>query len=412
MPTRRGPEAVPLGGRPRARQRPAGRASRGTTRPETSTIPAIGPWTTPTSGSASTSTPWPNCVCWHCGRAAPRGVRPGGERDTQGGRAAGPRGDPGGAAGGDRAWRGTARRGLDRGVSHGRLRPPSPRPYGRRGTTRGCSTAPGPGPWLPWRSPTTPRPRSRMRPGAGRDGRRPGATSPPGASSPAAWSAGGSRRPGHAHDPALRNHRGGTPTRSSRPSATCWSTRATGGRSASASATTCRRPARSCSWHSLGGVACVDLLVEAALPQVELLVTVGSQAPFFYEIDALQSLRFGVPLPEHFPRWLNVYDLRDFLSYVAAGVFAGAPAGSPTCWSTTACPSGGHTPGTGPTRRPGTPSSPRCRDGSEPSMSLPGPHPFDEPARSFALIVAVEGYRARRRRPEPRRPGPRREGVG
>jgi hypothetical protein len=79
--------------------------------------------------------------------------------------------------------------------------------------------------------------------------------------------------------------------------------------------------------HSLGGVACVDLLVEAALPQVELLVTVGSQAPFFYEIDALQALRFGTPLPGHFPRWLNVYDLRDFLSYIAGKVFAGVPNG-------------------------------------------------------------------------------------
>jgi hypothetical protein len=35
--------------------------------------------------------------------------------------------------------------------------------------------------------------------------------------------------------------------------------------------------------HSLGGIACVDLLVEASLPQVRLLVTVGSQAPFFYQ---------------------------------------------------------------------------------------------------------------------------------
>jgi alpha-beta hydrolase superfamily lysophospholipase len=32
--------------------------------------------------------------------------------------------------------------------------------------------------------------------------------------------------------------------------------------------------------HSLGGVACVDLLATTDLPRVELLVTVGSQAPF------------------------------------------------------------------------------------------------------------------------------------
>ncbi len=73
--------------------------------------------------------------------------------------------------------------------------------------------------------------------------------------------------------------------------------------------------------HSLGGIACVEMLAERNLPQVRLLLTAGSQAPFLYEIDALGSLRLGTPLPEHFPRWLNVYDLSDFLSYVAAPVF-------------------------------------------------------------------------------------------
>ncbi len=33
--------------------------------------------------------------------------------------------------------------------------------------------------------------------------------------------------------------------------------------------------------HSLGGVACVDLLAEKQLSKVKLLVTVGSQAPYF-----------------------------------------------------------------------------------------------------------------------------------
>lgn len=74
--------------------------------------------------------------------------------------------------------------------------------------------------------------------------------------------------------------------------------------------------------HSLGGVACVDLLISEALP-VELLITVGSQAPFFYEIDALTSLSVNQPLPDHFPRWLNIYDLRDLLSYVGEPVFRG-----------------------------------------------------------------------------------------
>lgn len=74
--------------------------------------------------------------------------------------------------------------------------------------------------------------------------------------------------------------------------------------------------------HSLGGIACVDLLIEQDLrDKVKLLITAGSQAPFLYEIDALQTLAFGEPLPEHFPKWLNIYDLRDFLSYVGEGVF-------------------------------------------------------------------------------------------
>jgi len=74
--------------------------------------------------------------------------------------------------------------------------------------------------------------------------------------------------------------------------------------------------------HSLGGIACVDLLIEEDLrDHVKLLITAGSQAPFLYEIDALQTLNFGDSLPTHFPKWLNIYDLRDFLSYVGEGVF-------------------------------------------------------------------------------------------
>ncbi|MCF1594582.1 esterase/lipase family protein [Streptomyces muensis] len=75
--------------------------------------------------------------------------------------------------------------------------------------------------------------------------------------------------------------------------------------------------------HSLGGVACVDLLAtEDHRDRVEAVVTVGSQAPFLYELDALSSLSFGDPLPSFFPeRWLNVYDPRDPLAYVGAGVF-------------------------------------------------------------------------------------------
>ncbi|MEU6366410.1 hypothetical protein ABZ876_11755 [Streptomyces sp. NPDC046931] len=75
--------------------------------------------------------------------------------------------------------------------------------------------------------------------------------------------------------------------------------------------------------HSLGGVACVDLLAtEDHRDRVKALVTVGSQAPFLYELDALSSLSYGDPLPSFFPeQWINVYDPRDPLAYVGAGVF-------------------------------------------------------------------------------------------
>jgi hypothetical protein len=83
--------------------------------------------------------------------------------------------------------------------------------------------------------------------------------------------------------------------------------------------------------HSLGGIACVDLLLDPdrtdLLDRVKLLVTVGSQAPFFYEIGALQSLSVNEQ-PGHverafarFPRWLNLHNRRDFLSYIGEGVF-------------------------------------------------------------------------------------------
>jgi hypothetical protein len=74
--------------------------------------------------------------------------------------------------------------------------------------------------------------------------------------------------------------------------------------------------------HSLGGIACVDLLAGSAPPPVAALVTAGSQAPYLYEINALHSLRYGQPLPAGFPRWLNIYDRRDLLGYLAGRVFA------------------------------------------------------------------------------------------
>jgi hypothetical protein len=74
--------------------------------------------------------------------------------------------------------------------------------------------------------------------------------------------------------------------------------------------------------HSLGGIACVDLLVSTEILQVSHLITVGSQVPYLYEIDALWSLRPGMRLPDTFRcRWLNVYDRGDFLSYKAEAIF-------------------------------------------------------------------------------------------
>ncbi|NES73588.1 MAG: hypothetical protein F6K24_54565 [Okeania sp. SIO2D1] len=87
--------------------------------------------------------------------------------------------------------------------------------------------------------------------------------------------------------------------------------------------------------HSLGGIACVDLLIQGLdlstpdenllvreqLNKVKLLVTAGSQAPFLYEIGALYSREYGEALPDYFPEWLNFYHKWDFLSYIGADVF-------------------------------------------------------------------------------------------
>jgi hypothetical protein len=85
--------------------------------------------------------------------------------------------------------------------------------------------------------------------------------------------------------------------------------------------------------HSLGGVACVDLLLDPAcahlLDRVKLFVTIGSQAPYFYEIGALSGLSFSDEVDyvecafARFPTWLNIHNRRDFLSYIGAGVFPG-----------------------------------------------------------------------------------------
>ncbi|RSS79438.1 alpha/beta fold hydrolase [Streptomyces sp. WAC06614] len=73
--------------------------------------------------------------------------------------------------------------------------------------------------------------------------------------------------------------------------------------------------------HSLGGIIALDTLVGTALPGVALLVTVGSQGPFLYESGALPALAHPEPLPPHVPDWLNVYDRRDLLGHLGAGLF-------------------------------------------------------------------------------------------
>ncbi|MEU0068084.1 hypothetical protein ABZ027_00675 [Streptomyces sp. NPDC006332] len=75
--------------------------------------------------------------------------------------------------------------------------------------------------------------------------------------------------------------------------------------------------------HSLGGIIALDTLIAAPLPQVRLLVTAGSQGPFLYESGSLPTLEHPAPLPDHVPPWLNLYDPRDLLSYVGAGLFPG-----------------------------------------------------------------------------------------
>jgi hypothetical protein len=73
---------------------------------------------------------------------------------------------------------------------------------------------------------------------------------------------------------------------------------------------------------SLGGIALVDLVAAWPDAPVEACVTVGSQAPLMYTFDAIPSLRYDEAEPPHLPvPWLNVYDSRDFLSFVAEPLF-------------------------------------------------------------------------------------------
>ena len=73
--------------------------------------------------------------------------------------------------------------------------------------------------------------------------------------------------------------------------------------------------------HSLGGVVCVDILCQDTTLPIIGLITVGSQSPYFYKIGALQGVELNAHLPVHFPRWLNVYDPNDLLSFIGVGIF-------------------------------------------------------------------------------------------
>ena len=73
---------------------------------------------------------------------------------------------------------------------------------------------------------------------------------------------------------------------------------------------------------SLGGIALVDLLASWPDAPVEAAMTVGSQAPLLYTFDAIPSMPYDEANPPYLPvPWLNVYDSRDFLSFVAEPLF-------------------------------------------------------------------------------------------
>jgi hypothetical protein len=73
---------------------------------------------------------------------------------------------------------------------------------------------------------------------------------------------------------------------------------------------------------SLGGIALVDLLASWPEAPVEACVTVGSQAPLLYTFDAIPSMPYDEVDPPHLAvPWLNIYDSRDFLSFLAEPLF-------------------------------------------------------------------------------------------
>ena len=73
---------------------------------------------------------------------------------------------------------------------------------------------------------------------------------------------------------------------------------------------------------SMGGIVLVDLLASWPDAPVEACVTVGSQAPLLYTFDAIPSMPYDEADPPYLPvPWMNVYDSRDFLSFLAEPLF-------------------------------------------------------------------------------------------
>ena len=65
---------------------------------------------------------------------------------------------------------------------------------------------------------------------------------------------------------------------------------------------------------------CTSLLTGFGILMVA--TTVGSQAPLLYTFDAIPSMPYDEADPPHLAMpWLNIYDSRDFLSFLAEPLF-------------------------------------------------------------------------------------------
>jgi hypothetical protein len=102
--------------------------------------------------------------------------------------------------------------------------------------------------------------------------------------------------------------------------------RGEGIRSASSEARRGAQPPVMLIGHSLGGIASVDLLSSPTAPKVDLLVTVGSQAPLLFAMNALGTLEPPDRNRVAVARWVNVFDRNDLISFRASEIFADADA--------------------------------------------------------------------------------------